>query len=271
MILPQSNRVGLSSACFYPEETLDAVRRCVSLGFKTIEIFMNSPSELEPPYLERIAEVCREGGVRVKSIHPFTSGFEYMLFFSAYKKRAGESIELYRPYFRAAAYLGADYVVFHGDKLTAPFFGMDNYCDVLSRLMAAARYEGVTLAHENVSTARGGNPEFMRELRAMLGAGRLAFVFDIKQVLRGGYDPLDMLDAMGGDIVHVHLNDWRDGECRLPFAGALDLESILSRIERDGFKGDYIIEVYRHNFDSDGEISVSKRRAEGYFLRGIRG
>lgn len=233
MSLPGLSRVGLSSACFYPDETLDAVKHCVSLGFKTIEIFMNSPSELKPPYLKQIAEVCRDGGVRVKSIHPFTSGFEYMLFFSAYKKRAGESIELYRPYFRAAAYLGADYVVFHGDKLTAPFFGMDNYCDVLSRLMSAAKYEGVTLAHENVSTARGGNPEFMRELRAMFGAGRLAFVFDIKQTLRGGYDPYDMLDAMGNDIVHVHLNDWKGGECRLPFAGGLDLESILSRIERD--------------------------------------
>ena len=78
-----------------------------------------------------------------------------------------------------------------------------------------------------------------------------------------------IIDAMGGDIVHVHLNDWRDGECRLPFAGSLDLESILSRIEHDGFKGDYIIEVYRHNFDCDGEIAAAKRRAEGYFLRGI--
>ena len=168
-------------------------------------------------------------------------------YFSAYKKRgAGESIELYRPYFRAAAYLGADYVVFHGDKLTAPFFGMENYCDVLSRLMAAAKYEGVTLAHENVSTARGGNPEFMRELRAMLGAGRLAFVFDIKQACAADTTRSICSTRWAATIVHVHLNDWKGGECRLPFAGALDLESILSRIERGGFKGDYIIEVYRH-------------------------
>ncbi|MBQ2766262.1 MAG: sugar phosphate isomerase/epimerase [Clostridia bacterium] len=216
---------------------------------------MNSFSELDEPYLSRIAEVCRENGVKINAIHPFTSGFEYMFFFSAYKKRARDSIDFfYKKYLHAAAYLGADYFVFHGDSTKAPFFGIDNYCDVLAMLMDAAKEEGVTLAHENVSTARAGNPEFMRELHERFGESKIKFVFDLKQAVRGGYDPYRMINAMGRDISHVHINDWADGECRLPYAGELDVDNVISTIEATGYSGKYILEVYRKNFTNDSEI-----------------
>lgn len=219
-----------------------------------MEIFINSFSELEGQYLREIRAVCRDGGISVVSLHPFTSGFEYMLFFSACKKRAIDSAEFYRRFFHAAAYLGAKYTVFHGDATTAPFFGMDNYCEVLSHLMDTAKSEGVTLAHENVSTARGGDPEFMRELHKRFGEGGVKFVFDLKQTVRGGYDTHKMLDAMGSDIVHVHINDWSEGECRLPYSGELDLDGVIGRLERGGYTGKYVIEVYRHNFACGEEI-----------------
>lgn len=247
----------MSSACFYPEETLDAVKKSVLLGLKNIEIFINTFSELEEPYLKLIRGVCDDNGVKVTSVHPFMSGFEYLMFFSACKKRAYDSAEFYRKFFHAAAYLGADFTVFHGDATRAPFFGMDNYCEVLSNLMAVAKSEGVTLIHENVSTARAGNPEFMRELHERFGEGNIKFVFDLKQTARGGYDAGAMLDAMGSDIVHVHINDWKDGECKLPFAGELDVEGVIRRLERGGYNGKYIIEVYRHNFESADEIRIA--------------
>ena len=216
---------------------------------------MNSFSELEEPYLKMIADTCRENGTKITSIHPFTSGFEYMYFFSAYKKRAKDSIDyFYKKYLEAAAYLGADYLVFHGDSTRAPFFGMDNYCEVLAMLNETAKAEGITLAHENVSTARAGDPEFMREVHERLGNGNIKFVFDLKQAIRGGYDPHKMLDAMGDDVVHVHINDWKDGECRLPYAGGLDVDSIITRLEQSGYSGKYIIEVYRKNFIENSEI-----------------
>ena len=255
MVTTESSRIGISSACFYPKETLEAIKECISLGFKNIEIFMNSFSELEDCYLARIAEVCKDNGVKITSIHPFTSGFEYMYFFSAYKKRARDTIDyFYKKYFHAAAYLGAEYFVFHGDATRAPFFGMDNYCEVLAMLKEAAKSEGVTLAHENVSTARAGDPEFMNEIHKRFGEGNIKFVFDLKQTVRGGYDIERMLNVMGNDIVHVHINDWRDGECRLPYAGVLDLDSIINRIESSGYSGKYIIEVYRKNFTDSSEI-----------------
>ena len=225
------------------------------MGFVNLEIFLNTFSELEEPYLKTIRKLCDENGVRVKSVHPFTSGFEYMFFFSAYKQRARDSIDyFYKKYFYAASYLGADYFVFHGDATKAPFFGMDNYCEVLSMLIDAAKSEGITLAHENVSTARAGDPSFMKELHDRFGDGNIKFVFDLKQAVRAGQKPHTMLDAMGSDIVHVHINDWMNGECRLPYAGTEDLDGIINRLESQGYDGKYMIEVYRKNFTDDSEI-----------------
>lgn len=225
------------------------------MGFENLEIFLNTFSELEEPYLKTIRTLCDSSGVKVRSVHPFTSGFEYMFFFSAYKQRARDSIDyFYKKYFLAAAYLGADYFVFHGDATRAPFFGMDNYCEVLSMLIDAAKAEGITLAHENVSTARAGDPVFMKEIHDRFGNGNIKFVFDLKQAVRAGQSPHAMLDAMGDDIVHVHINDWRDGECRLPYAGNEDLDGIIRRLEASGYNGKYMIEVYRKNFTADSEI-----------------
>lgn len=261
------DRLGISSACFYPEETYDAVERSVSLGFKNVEIFLNSFSELEEPYLDRLGSLCRENDVTVTSVHPFTSGYEYMLFFSAYEKRAADACEFYKKYFFSAAELGAKYVVFHGDSLRAPFIGMDRYCEVLEMLCEAAYREGVAFAHENVSSARSGSPEFIAELRKRIGVGKVNFVLDIKQVLRAGYEPFDMISAMGSDIKHIHINDWsfsndgsRDGGCRLPGDGELDLRGIIDHLENMGYCGRYIIEVYRKNFDGDEDIIRAKKK-----------
>lgn len=264
-----SSRIGVSSACFYPEEAMDAIKRSVGLGFKNIEIFLNTFSELEEPHLKEVDILCRENGVKVTSVHPFTSGFEYMLFFSAHKKRAMESAEFYRKYFHAAARLGAEYAVFHGDSVKSPFFGMENYCEVLANVMRTAKEEGITLVHENVSTARAGNPEFMAELHRLFGEGNIKFVFDLKQTARGGFDSMKMLDAMGNDIVHVHINDWKDGECRLPYAGELDLEQVIGAIEKRGYNGKYMIEVYRHNFSLDSEITDAAALLTERFNKGI--
>ena len=94
----------------------------------------------------------------------------------------------------------------------------------------------------------------MKEVRERIGAGNIKFVFDLKQTVRGGYAPFAMLDAMGDDIVHVHINDWKDGECRLPYAGELDVDRVIDRIESTGYAGKYIIEVYHHNFKDTSEI-----------------
>ena len=50
--------VGISTACFYPAATEEALRCVAEAGAKVTEVFFNSPSELEPDFLRRISSIA---------------------------------------------------------------------------------------------------------------------------------------------------------------------------------------------------------------------
>ena len=106
---------GISTACLYPELTEKALKQLAKRGVAAVEIFFNAPSELEESYIRELAQMARDGGIRIVSIHPFTSGFEPMLLFSSYRRRTLDGLECYKRYFHAANLLGADYIIIHGD------------------------------------------------------------------------------------------------------------------------------------------------------------
>ncbi len=79
--------VGISTACFYPAATEEALRCVAEAGAKVTEVFFNSPSELEPDFLRRISSIASDSGIRIRSIHPFTSFAEGYILFSQYERR----------------------------------------------------------------------------------------------------------------------------------------------------------------------------------------
>ena len=141
--------IGMSLACFYPLEPEKAVAKARALGIKTCEIFLNTFSELEDDYLHMLKERCDGAGLRVYSIHPFTSAIENYFFFSPYPRRVQDASELYRRYAEAARLLGASVVNIHGDR------GMglerfDDYLDCVAPLRKLQDQTGIFFALENV-------------------------------------------------------------------------------------------------------------------------
>ena len=68
----------------------------------------------------------------------------------------------------------------------------------------------------------------------------------------------EMLDAMRGKIVHVHLSDYtQQNDCTAPGTGGLALEPFFRELRRGGFAGDIIIELYRSGFSSMDELLAS--------------
>lgn len=248
--------VGVSSACFFPCDTLQSVQKLASLGVEYTEIFMGSHSECSGQYLKQLCSAKDNYGISVTSVHPFTSGYEYILLFSGYERRIDDTVEYYKRYFSAAGELGAKYVVFHGDNKKAAFVGVERYAEIFSRLDGVARSFGVRLSQENVSSSHIGSGENIRALKALLPD--ICFTFDIKQAYRGGYDPFDILHSMGQSVRCVHLNDWKDGQCRLPCRGVCDLSAVVNTVQSYGNDVPYIIEVYRSNFEDDREIMYSR-------------
>lgn len=252
-------KVGVSTACLYPCETISALEQLLEGGVDHFEIFLNTISEIQSPYLKQISDLLSQFGADVKSIHPFTSGYEPYLLFTDYERRYRDTLEFYKNYFETAAYLGASVLVIHGDRKTPQTGGISDECyfEKFGELARLGREYGIIVAQENVNAFRSQKPDFIRKMKEFLG-NEASFVFDIKQAVRSGADPHEMCSAMGERLVHVHIND-NDPlhDCLLPGDGKMNYKKLFEIMKSNGYDGDFIIEVYRKNFQEISEIIKS--------------
>lgn len=260
-----SRRVGLSTACFYPEDTFSAFRRVADAGAPVAEVFMNAVDELTPSSLKRFRDYAKQSGTEILSLHPYTSAFESLLFFSEYGKRLNDGLELYKRFFDGAAQIGAKYLVFHGEKST-PTFSRElssetQICEVYGRLIDLAESYGVTFTQENVNNHRSQSPVFLHYLNKQIP--KIRFTFDLKQVYRAKQTYRDVISAMGEKIVHVHMNDFGENECCLPFDGYVNMPHLKIALDSVGYRNAFVLEVYRSCFREDSELirAMNKTRA----------
>lgn len=249
---------GISTACFYPMETERAVQSIIQLGFDAIEVFANCMTETSFDYIRDLRRICDDNGIRVISFHPFTSFIEPYYFFSDYKRRTYEGIDLYKRQFECAARLGAGVVNFHGAKKEQDV-DIDLLLEMYSRLYQAAKEQGVIFAQENVSRCKSASPDFIKIMRNSLKE-ECAFTLDIKQANRAGISPVEMLEVMGDKVVNLHINDYdSERDCLLPGEGSFDFRAFYKKLKTIKYKGDAIIEVYKSSYKCDNDILESKR------------
>lgn len=252
--------IGASTSCFYPLETEKALGRVIDLGFKKTEIFFNTSSELEAPFVKEMKKAADENGVKVLSVHPFSSAIENTCIFGEYPRRFEDFIGLYQAHCHAAALLGAGVVVIHG-ALKKRKIPLDDefYFERFRQLVELGKKEGVTVCQENVNRFKSEDIAFMKKMRAALGSD-FHMVFDIKQSIRAGYEPFDFVEEMKDEIVHVHLSDNNlpDSDCLPPGRGNFDFSRLFKTLESSGYKGDYVIEIYSRGLDVENELKYSK-------------
>ncbi len=256
-------RCGISTACLYPMELEQALPTLISMDFHLFEIFINTISEMKPEYLKELKRMTDDSGSLVKSVHPFTSGFESFLLFSDYNRRFNDGLEFYKQYFNAANILGAQILVLHGQRSDKHSrITEEDYFKHYASLYALGKTFGITVAQENVNLFRSDDPAFITRMREYL-QDECAFVLDIKQAVRAGENPYEMCAAMGERLIHVHINDNKPGEdCLLPGCGTMDFSALKSQMMQFGYDGDFIIEVYRRNFGALHELEYTKKIIE---------
>jgi sugar phosphate isomerase/epimerase len=255
-------QAGISTACLYPMLLEKSFSTLVSMGFRHYEVFVNTFSELGKDYLVKLKQTADESGSTIRSVHPFTSGYESFLMFSEYKRRFEDSLEFYKRYLRACNLLGAEILVLHGRKRDRTGISDEEFFDRYLRLYKLGREFGVTVAQENVNLFCSDDPLFIRKMRRACG-NDCAFVLDIKQAVRGGVNPYEMCDAMGEKICHVHINDNSAGsDCLLPGFGDMDYARLIHALEHFGYRGSLIIEVYRKSFGELCDLFKAKKTVE---------
>lgn len=241
-------KIGVSSSCFYPLESEKAFMNLAKLGIKTTEVFFNSPSELEPPFLKEINKIKADYGMNIISFHPYMSFAEGFFIFSEYKRRFFDSLEMYKPFFAAAAQLGARYYIMHGAK-NFKILSCEEYAERFGLFKSTAKRYGVEVLHENVVDYVGESPQFMLELKRILG-DEFAMVLDVKQARRAKENPLDFVRELGTSIKHLHLSDCdSEHDCLPPNGnGSFDFKTLFEELKKAGYQGDGMVEVYRKNF-----------------------
>ena len=249
-------KIGASSACFYPLETEKSFLKIAEAGFSHSEIFFNSHSELNSDFLREMKAIKDNYGITVTSIHPYRSFSEGYDFFSRYKRRFYDGVENYKRLFEGARVLDAKYIVMHGAKHGIEI-SMEEYAERFYELDRIAQQFGCNIAHENVVKCVGATPEFMGNLKNLLGDSFKA-VLDIKQARRSGVDPFELLRILDKNIVHIHLSDFdMDHDCIAPSEkGLFDFERFFTVLKDMNYSGDGVIELYSDSFSgTEGLIS----------------
>lgn len=251
--------IGVSTASLYPLETELALLEIAKAGVKTTEIFINCESEMKPAFVDILADIKDDYGLNITSIHPTYSLAESFLLFSEYERRFYEGVEKFKRYSEMAAQLGAKYIILHGGKdngITTD----EEYCQRYMLLNEETRKNGVIVLQENVANFRSRDKEFLKSMCNILGDDA-QFCFDIKQSIRSGYNPFELIEEFYPHIKHCHISDHSlSSDCLLPFNGGFNFKDFFSVMASVGYNGAYVIEVYKNAYKTYDEIFNSHKQ-----------
>ena len=261
--------IGISTACFYPMETEKALAALAENNVKTVEIFFNADCELDGDIYREMADTVKENNMTVLSVHPYTSAIETMTLFGDYPRRLTAILDVYKRYFEIMNDLGAKIFVLHGALKSAHFLKLPDgeklYLERYSMLHELGKRYGVTVAQENVSYCKSGDPDFLRSMKRQLGSD-CAFVLDVKQALRSGLDVFEVLNIMGGRLVHCHLSDnTPEHDCVPVGKGRLDFGRFANELKKLDYSGGIILELYSSGFSELSQLKESVEYMRGYF------
>lgn len=257
-------KIGVSTACLYPDETESALRSLCEIGLDTFEIFFNADCELRGDIYKEIRQIVRDGSLNVISVHPYTSAVETMSLFGDYPRRLYEMMDIYKRYFEIMNELGAGVFILHG-ALKSAVCTDELYFERYSLLYEEGKKAGITVAQENVSYCKGGSLEFLKKMKNTLGEN-CGFVLDVKQALRSNTDPFEIISALGDSLVHFHLSDnSRNNDCVAVGKGSFDFPRFADTVKKLNSQWNIILELYSSGYENLNELKESIEYMGGFF------
>ncbi|MBR3144602.1 MAG: sugar phosphate isomerase/epimerase [Clostridia bacterium] len=247
-------KIGMSSSCLYPVYTEESLKKLGENGVKTAEIFFNSYGELESDFVKQLKAIKERYDMDIISVHPTFSLAESFVYFSSYKRRYDEGMELYKRYAEIVCELGGKYIIMHGGKPNKVLTDTE-YFDRFGEMNRIIKSMGAVILQENVVKFRAGNLDVLKNMSEYLGDDA-TFCLDIKQAIRGEYSPFDVLKVLKGKVKHLHVSDnlMPEKDCVLPLRGNFDFEKFFNTAKDEGFLGDAIVEVYSDCYKKEDEL-----------------
>ena len=253
--------VGLSTASFYPDAlTEQAIPLIHELGIKKAEIFLESFSEYTEDFCIMVKDKLDRYGIEAYSVHALSTQFEPQLF-SITERQRRDAREIFIQVLKGAQIMGAKTYVFHGPPVRAnakPELDYRWIGEITSNLCDIAGEYGVKFAWENVHWCWFSFPEFATRMMEHVRSDNLYFTLDIKQAIRSERDPFDFIRQMGNRLINVHACDFDgDGNLYLPGQGSFDFKRLRQELDKVGYQGPIILEVYRNNYNHYRDMTES--------------
>ena len=254
-------KIGINCECITGENPINTIDKIKEIGFDS---FFSVKYKIEE--VGALKNKSEKLGLNFEFIHsPFKNintmwneSDDYLPIYNAMK----ESIE-------SASNCDINKVIFHVSSGWEPpainKVGLDRY----DRLIEYAYKKKVQVAFENLR--RADNLDYM--MQRYKNASNVAFCYDC------GHDhcytetaPFFDLYANRLSCVHIHDNHGRDkidrfknnDEHLLPFDGTVDYKKVVENLDRVGYKGTIMLEVYSapyHNLSAGEFLSMAKDRA----------
>ena len=253
-------QAGISTASlFLRKNNEDAVAFLHRSGVKTAEVFLTSFCEYEKDFAQFLKQ--EKGSLSVNSVHILNSQVEPQLF-SAHERVKKDSFDVLQKVLNAANILDAPYYTFHGTaryKKAARNPDNDNFAKMgkgLKEIVDFCRKDGVTLCLENVEWSTYNRPGVFAEMCKYVPD--LQGVLDIKQARISGFPYEEYLNEMSNRVAYVHISDIdENGKMCLPGRGCFDFQTLLKRLQDNGFDGAILIEAYQGDYTHTDELLAS--------------
>ena len=228
-------RIALSTASCYPESATAAFEMAARLGYDGVEVMVwTDPVSQDVEALRRLSD---HYALPVLAIHAPCLLITQRVWGREPWGKLARSAE-------AARALGAATVVVH-----PPFLWQREYARAFVEGIARLQADGeVAFAVENMFPWRAGS----REIPAYLPDWNPVdeeyehLTLDLSHTAVAGNDALEMIDAMGDRLRHLHLADGSGSskdEHLVPGRGRQPCAEVLERLGRRGFPGSVVLEV----------------------------
>ncbi|MBR3767883.1 MAG: sugar phosphate isomerase/epimerase [Clostridia bacterium] len=252
-------RLGISSACYYPLTTEESFMKACKAEIKCIELFFNSPSELSDEFISNIKTMQNEFGVSIPSVHPFMSFAESFFLFSSYERRFFDILDLYKRFFEIMNELKSDIFIIHGSKIPGSISD-EKYFERFAKLIEIGKSFNIQVCQENVVDYRSQSVDYIEMMKNYIGSD-FGMVLDIKQARRATQNPDDFINRLGNYIKHVHISDYNESStCIPPMEGHFDFIQFFNSMKNIGYTGKYIIELYNHSYTNEEQIYESYKK-----------
>lgn len=227
--------VTLSTTSVYPEKTASAFELAAELGYDGVELMVGiDPLSAD---VDAVAKLSDYHGVPVRSVHAPVLLITPNVWGADPWGKLDRAAE-------AAQQLGAGVVVVH-----PPFRWQKGYGEIFEEgIRRLEGTTGITFAVENMYPWRSMGRRLPMYAPTWDPTERDYdhLTLDLSHASTAGQHSLDLLDAWGDRLRHVHLTDgtgsFKD-EHRLPGEGDQRAWDVVEELGRRGFDGDIVLEV----------------------------